>query len=234
MKSNRLINRPAPRRPLGKRLGKAIQRASFLVFVSCMFFTASGAMSLLFVALYQYLLVSPYFRLTEIVFEGADPELRKELVQMAGLDVDVSLLALDLPDIKQRMEIHPWVKCVELKRRFPSRLQVAVERRIPLALIGGASVYYVDHRGEIFKELEPGEDTSYPVITGLSEDRDARLRQISSALGLLRVLNQASLGGQKVAEINMRAGGQVSIFLEEIKVEIRSSIGGLSAKLKGP
>jgi len=235
MRKSLLINRPVKRRKktLLQRIGKAIQGTSYSIFVAASVLSAITAISILFVSLYQYLLGSPYFKLTDLNIEGTDPRMRQELIQMAGLDVDTSTIELDLEDIKQRMEIHPWVKSVQLKRDFPHALHVKVERHVPIALVNAGTVLYMDETGEIFKELEPGDDTNYPVITGIPEEPGIRKRHVSMAIGLLETLRKEGgpLAYERISEIHIRRNGLVSIYLMDMRVEIKCAGSGLMAKI---
>jgi cell division protein FtsQ len=232
---SRLVSRPVKRnkRPLSRRIGRALQRGSFALFSFALLLTFAGALSLGFVMLYQYLLKAPYFRLTELAFEGAEPAMEKELIQMAGLDVEISTLALDLDDIRQRMEIHPWVRKVEMQRRFPRGLHVKVEKRVPVALISEGAVSYVDANGEVFKEVEPGEDIHYPLLSGLSDKEETRRSRIQAALALLEILKGHSeiLSPERISEIHFKGGGLASIYLTDMKAEIKVDANRLVSKI---
>lgn len=232
---SKLVSKPIKRnkRPLSKRIGRAFQRGSFVLFSFVLLLTCTAALSLGFVMLYQYLLKAPYFRLTELAFEGVEPAMQKELIQMAGLDVETSTLALDLDDIRQRMEIHPWIRRVEIQRGLPRGLHVKVEKRVPVALISDGAVSYVDANGEVFKEVEPGEDIHYPLLSGLSDKEETRKGRILSALALLEALkgNEGVLSPERISEIHFRGGGLVSIYLTDMKAEIKADVTRLASKM---
>jgi len=235
MVPSRLKSRPVRRRraSLLSRIGTGIQKASFAAFVTVVFLISAALVSLAFVSAYQYLLTSSYFRLKNLVITGTGPEIERELIQMGGLDVEISTIDLDMKDIKQRMEIHPWVRSVSLKRQFPRSLHIEVERRTPIALVPGNIISFLDETGEVFKELKPGDNVEYPILTGLSEDHPIRKNQISMAVGLLKALKseEGSLSFDKVAEINMKANGLMTLYLTDLKAEIRCAGSDFAAKL---
>lgn len=235
MVPSRLKSRPVKRRKasLLSRIGTGIQKASFAAFITIVFLLSAALVSLAFVSAYQYLLTSPYFRLKDLVITGVGPEMERELIQMGGLDVEISTIELDIEDVKQRMEIHPWVRSVRLKRQFPRSLHIEVERHVPIALVSGNTISYLDETGEVFKELEPGDSVEYPILTGLSEDHPIRENQISMAVGLLKALKSegGSLSFDKVAEINMKANGLMALYLTDLKAEIRCAGSDFAAKI---
>ena len=75
-----------------------------------------------FVALYEYLLTSPYIRLEKVVITGVGGDIKKELIQSSGLTTDMTLLAINLKKVRDRMEGHPWIRSVKLQKQFPHTL----------------------------------------------------------------------------------------------------------------
>ncbi|UCF86205.1 MAG: FtsQ-type POTRA domain-containing protein, partial [Desulfobacteraceae bacterium] len=98
-------------------------------------FALVALISVGFLYLYHYLIASPYMKLQEVKVEGVDSELRHELIQASGLHSDLSLLAINLNSLKEKLTKHPWVRSVNLERRFPHTLIVQAEKETPWALV---------------------------------------------------------------------------------------------------
>jgi len=97
--------------------------------------------------------------------------LQPELVrQMAKLGPGANLLALKPFQVEQALETHPWIARATLTRKWPHRVRLHVQEREPMALVQAGELYYVDHRGNLFKPLSPGDPHDFPVITGLSRE----------------------------------------------------------------
>jgi cell division septal protein FtsQ len=99
------------------------------------------------------------------------------------------------------------------------------------------TVSFLDETGEIFKDLESGDSTEYPILTGLADASPLREKQISMAVGLLKALKreEGSISFDKVAEINIKANGLISLYLTDLKAEIRcigSDFAGKIPELK--
>src|SRR5512139_2385665 len=65
--------------------------------------TGLAGISVLFVVLYSYLLSSPYIRLEEVEIVGADEAMTKELQAMSGLNFDLSLLAINVDEVQEKL-----------------------------------------------------------------------------------------------------------------------------------
>ena len=68
------------------------------------------------------------------------------------------------------MAAHPWVRTVEVTRRFPSGVSVEVVEHVPAALAVLGDLYLVDEEGEPFKRLQPGDALDLPLVTGLDRE----------------------------------------------------------------
>ena len=76
--------------------------ATVRVFV---IFALICVISFSFLALYRYIVTSPYMRLEEVVLKGVDQKMKREIVQAGGLNSGLSLFALNLHEIKQMMKL---------------------------------------------------------------------------------------------------------------------------------
>lgn len=178
--------------------------------------------SLFFVFLYGYLLTSPLIRLEQVVFEGVDEQLKGELLALSDLNFEQSLLAIDMNDLRQTMEHHPWVRSVDLEKRFPHTLMIRVEKEDPWAVLAGEKLYYVNRSGAIFKEVGGGENLDYPVITGIAAEGEERERDLQCALQVLKSLeSEASPWSlDNLSEVHVRGGGDVSLYFSSLPVVV--------------
>jgi cell division protein FtsQ len=190
-------------------------------------------MSLAFLYLYGYLLTSPYIRLEEVVITGVDEELKSELLDMARLNYEHSLLAINLNELQERLEKHPWVRAVNLEKSFPHTLVIRVEKEEPWALALTNKLYYMDHRGSLFKELSADERIDFPVVTGLSEKEEERKEQIEAAVRILRLFEAGEppwdLG--HLSEVHMKQDGAADLYVSFIPGVVKVKVSDLATKL---
>jgi len=189
----------------------------FLVILGCV------VVSLMFLYVYGYLLTSPYIRLEKVVFQGVDGELKDKLLEMANLDFDLSLLAINLDEIKGKLQGHPWIRSVDLEKRFPHTLYIRAEKEEPLALVMLDNLYYMNRWGKVFKETDDMDSLDCPVVTGMSTKSDERGRQLQTALQVLRTIEaeQAPWCLGNLSEVHVRKDGNVSLYFTFLRAEIQ-------------
>ena len=161
--------------------GSAMLKISLLlVFVA--------VVSISFLALYQYLLSSPYMRLEEVQITGVEEELQAEIKELHDLDSSKSLLGINLNELKRDIEKHPWIRSVRLERRFPNTLIIDAERQEPLALALMDRMYYINRYGEIFKEIDGQDNIDFPLITGIPDDSATAREWLKNAVHVMDIL----------------------------------------------
>jgi cell division protein FtsQ len=105
------------------------------------------------------------FRLGRVEHPGLSRAEAAALIEQAGLNRSVSLLALRLDKIARQIRRDPWVKSVELARRLPDTLVIQVTRYRPVAILRFAGLHYLDASGVPFKGVESGDRLDLPTIT---------------------------------------------------------------------
>lgn len=139
------------------RLGKRILSLAML-----------GSLSFLGFSVYHYLQQSGSMNVGEIRVMGCLHTTRSELLHLAGVDFQASLLNLDLNKVSRRLSQHPWVEKAKVKRDWARKaLIIEVQERVPQALILLDDLYFVDRYGKAFKKAECRDRLDFPILTGL-------------------------------------------------------------------
>ncbi len=217
-----------PRRHL-RFLGQGLQWIGSGVLKVSLVLACLAALSVSFLLLYGGLLRSDLLRLEQVEIEGIAGGLRDELLQSCGLNSGVSLLAVNLEELKKAMEAHPWIKEVQLRKRFPHTLIIQAMPERPIALVLSRGFHYLNAQGEIFKRLEEWEKPDLPVITGLPDGEAAISERLKAAAELLEALDRGdgpwSLSA--LSEIHLGAFNRASLFFKGVPAEIRLPCGRL-------
>jgi cell division protein FtsQ len=205
------IRRPADKLEIRKR-NRRILRSVLIAFLA-----ADGALMVLL----GYLLVlhSAYFTLQQVDVMGNRHLSRAEVVEASEVERGTNLLTVDLGDIAGRLKRHPWVRSSSVYRRFPGRLMIEIEERIPRAVVAVEKLYYVDQQSEIFTRLLPGDPVDLPLFTGVKpEDLQAHGPEvrdlIRSGLNFLDVLEKsgADLQTAEIAEVRLDLDDGLSLY----------------------
>ncbi|MBW1805377.1 MAG: FtsQ-type POTRA domain-containing protein [Deltaproteobacteria bacterium] len=235
MKRKSVLNKQSVKRKQPKKVSKIwgmMRLVGSLSFKISIFLVGMVSISVLFLTLYQYLISSPHIRLEEVVFTDVDEDIKREIVEMARLNTDMSLLTINLHEIKERVERHPWIRSVEMEKRFPHTLIIQVEKEQPQALVALDKLAYMNRFGKIFKELGEMDETDYPVVTGVIKagaGQDTQLRLAAQVLKLFES-GKGAWSPEELAEIHVGENGELSLYSISIPAVIRINGRELDAK----
>lgn len=230
MRNRSVLHRQVVKRPR-RRLTPAVLGFARWVTAGCLkigfiivVFALVGAA---FVFLYQALARSAYFRLEQVEVRGVDEAVKTELIAAGGLNSAVSLLALNLGEVKGQMEQHPRVRKVSLRRRFPHTLLVEAEQERPVALLLRDRLYYVNRWGEVYKPVEEPERPDLPIVTGVSEEGVPGPRRLRPAVALLEALEEESdlWTRERLSEIHVEGDGTASLYFDHLAAAVRMPLG---------
>jgi cell division protein FtsQ len=120
-----------------------------------------------------------------------------------------NIWSLSKEEIGRRVQSHPYVREVAVRKAFPDKLVVRIEEREPVAMINLDALYYVDERGGIFKRLTAYDAKNFPILTGFSRDdlmaKDpVTIRNLKRTIDLLRHTETGSLS-RNISEVHYDA-----------------------------
>ena len=122
---------------------------------------AATVVALLCAALYR-LVQLPLFALHELHLTSAPGHVtRGQIETIAARALRGNFFTLDLGAARAAFETLPWVRKVDMRRRWPDRLELTLEEHVPLARWGTAAL--VNTHGEVFESAYEG---ALPVFVG--------------------------------------------------------------------
>lgn len=239
-KKQGLLRRGQPRNALRRR-----RRAPFKVWPRVLWITLGVAglagFCLGMVLLYYQLLTSPTFCITDvknIEVSGNQRFSRAQILEMARLDAQTSLLALRPTAVEQTLQAHPWIARAQLERRWPNRVALHLTERQPLALVQLEELYYTDFSGSLFKPT-PADPHDFPVITGLTREHFPDGERppselVVQVLKLLALFQEAPepLTSSQVAEIHVDPERGFTLYLSGSKTAVDLGFAALPEKIK--
>jgi cell division protein FtsQ len=186
---------------------------------------------------WRAVLASPALRLRTIRFEGLAQATADELLAISPVKAGDHLLTADVRAMERALARHPWVKRVEVRRRWPPALAVALTERRAAALVELSGLYLVDDEANVFKRAEPGDGLDLPLVTGIAradyEGHRARVEPLlAGALALARAWREGARDATaRLSEIHVDPGDGTTLFLGDEGVEVRLGLGDLETKL---
>lgn len=188
------------------------------------------------VELRRWALVSPRFELAAVSFTGLQRASRVELLRLAALTKGQNLWTLEVGALERAMLQHPWVKKVEVTRRFPNRVSVEVSEHVPEALAVMGELYVLDEEGEPFKRVTPGDGLDLPLVTGVDRegyvtDPAVARQRFQAALEVARAYAKESPGKpERLSEVRM--DGRDVTLVAASGQEVRLGEGNSEVKLQ--
>lgn len=221
--------RTEDRRPFFRDLLRFVTSVSFKVLI---LIVGMISVSLLFVYLYRALINSSYLKLRSIDVTGVDDGMKRQIIKAAGLNQDLSLLTINPNEIKAKIERHPWIRSVELEKQFPHTLVIKAEKESPRALVVFDKLFYMNREGKVFKELDQGDNTDYPVITGVSKTADNAGEKLALAARILDsfATETGLFSLDDISEIHMNDGGDALIYSLSMPLAVRMGVEDLDKK----
>lgn len=212
----------------------AVRKVTFFSLKICCLLMLVVSISFLFLYLYQHLISSPYVMLEEVNITGVDEKIKRELIEIAELDSELSLLTINLKGIKQMMESHPWVRSVEMEKNFPHALRIHAEREVAYAIVVLDRLYYMNRYGEPFKELEYSDNKDFPVITGVSPHEADQRHYMKLAAKILSVFEseEGDWSIDNLSELHFEDSEKVSLYSTSLPVVLKGGCDELVEKKK--
>ena len=204
-----------------------------IIALAVVLYRVSGPLAIAAVSLREFVLESAYFSVREIQVRGTTKLSGDEVIAMAGLRRGMSLWSIDLATIEKKIGRHPWVRRVFTRREFPRRVIIDVEERTPKAIVALRKLYYVDSDGVVFKEIAPGEDIKFPLLTGLRPEQlsppdPATRKRIKDAIRLSEMMVQRS---HSLSEIHFAKPDKLVVYTTAYPIALHMGWGNWSEKL---
>jgi cell division septal protein FtsQ len=213
-----------------KVLKKTIQVSSALLIISFLVFFSHQA--------YTQLLANPSFRVRDIQIRGCGKIARESLLSLASIEGMPNLFTVRVKDIGKRLESHPWIEGVGVRKVFPNRIMIEVQERKPIAIIQLEDLYYIDAKGVIFARVGDGDRYNYPIVTGLNRealDREPEetKQSITKAMELLLMAEKERVDPlEDISEIHLEKIFGIQCFTKAGGVRVDMGWDDFGEKLK--
>jgi cell division septal protein FtsQ len=187
---------------------------------------------------YVHLLADPFFRVREVEVEGNRKIPKETLLSLITIEGMPNLFTVRLREIAERVESHPWIDQVKVRKIFPNKILIQVEERKPIAILQLEELYYIDQQGVIFSRAGDRDEYNYPFLTGLTRDvleKDPAeaTRLITKALELLRAADKEKASPlEEISEVHMEKAFGVQCFTQAEGLEVRMGWDHFGEKLK--
>ena len=107
------------------------------------------------------------FELELVKFKGDKYIGQAQLIEELGLFDGIPILAIDLNELRTEIKTRNWVKDAQIKRILPSKLEINITERKPLAIWQyQKQLFLIDADGIVLMDLDAAEGLPFPLIVG--------------------------------------------------------------------
>jgi len=179
----------------------------------------------------------PVFPLREVKVTGPLAHVTRDQVQLiVKRELKGNFFTLDLEHAKSAFQKLPWVRSVSVRRRWPDRLEVAVEEHVALARWG--SMALVNTRGELFGGASGNDLPMFIGPSGSEKELAQRYGQFRQALAPLGLApSQVVLSPRRAWQLRLDNGLTVELGREQVEPRLAKFVrvyGQTLAKLDRP
>lgn len=164
----------------------------------------------------------PYFRLKSVrVICDTHTASAESLASRAGLYEGTSLWKVDPAAAASRLKAQPWVREVQVNRRFPDHVSVSVARRTAVAAtVSENGPFLIDASGVVYREEGPVRFPDVPYLTGWNElgSRSAQITTLKRSLDLLQALEGQ---GIRISELHVDGAGDFWLYPDGRSFSVR-------------
>lgn len=188
---------------------------------------------------YRLVRDASYFRLQTVTVVGNRLLSRNDIQYLLAIPTPATIWQLDLTRMGARLERHPYVESVTIRRLMPDTLTVTVEERVPyLVAMAGQQRMVLDVDGVVLGPFVPRRDARLPQLK-LSDGRaltpGMRLRQqdVRQALDLVWAYRRSAVAERmRLVALMVEASGTVVAEVEPYPFAIRLGQEALATQLE--
>ncbi|PIR31827.1 MAG: hypothetical protein COV36_06745 [Alphaproteobacteria bacterium CG11_big_fil_rev_8_21_14_0_20_44_7] len=126
-------------------------------------------------------------KLDLVTFKGDKYIGQAQLVEELGLFDGIPILALNLEELRNEIKTKNWVKEAQIRRELPSKLQIKIVERTPIAIWQYKhELNLIDEEGKVLTKLDSADGLPFPLIVG--EGANIKATEIFSLLETEKLL----------------------------------------------
>lgn len=170
----------------------------------------------------------PHFRLSQVVVTHELSEVKRAEIERAiGGLLRGNFFSVNVDSLRQSLETLPWVRHAEVRRRWPSSLDVRIEEHVPVAHWGDSGSQLVNTHGEVFSAVMTV-PRALPTLRGPLAVAPEMLAHYQEAVELLRPLGRSpqtlSVSARLAVQLQLDDGMVVELGRQQAKLPLRARL----------
>lgn len=153
-----------------------------------------------------YMKTSPRFEVEKLSVSGLRRVDESQVLAQAGFNIGTNVFDVNLGEIRERVELIPWVRHALVERVLPDQIIIKVVEREPIGLSRIRGEIYQFDADAMILDPDPAVGTSFPILDGLGSDSERNVKKVETYRKVLDDLGETSL-----SEVRITDGGDVSV-----------------------
>ena len=189
-----------------------------------------SAAAVLFGALVVWAAHLPVFPLREVIVMQELREVRRSEVEQSLSDrLRGNFFSINLDGVRRSLEQLPWIRHVDIRRRWPSSLEVSIEEHVPAAFWGQSTGQLVNSYGEVFAaEMNASPTAPIPLLVGPSGWAPEMLTYYREAAEMLkplgRVPQELNVSPRLAMQLRLDDGMIVELGRQQTKAPVKERL----------
>jgi cell division protein FtsQ len=167
----------------------------------------SGTLGYSGYSLVRYARTASRFEVKQLSVSGLQHVQEDEVLARAGFEIGTNVFAVDLDELRSRVEQIQWVRHAIVQRVLPDQIFIKVVERQPIGLGRIRGELYQFDTDAMLLEPDPVTNASFPILDGLRpDDAKGNLEKVDIYQSVVEDLGQTEL-----SEVHISDSGEVSV-----------------------
>lgn len=124
---------------------------------------------LLIIIVLCLILTSSLFNITEIIVSGNKEVSSEEIISLSKIEKYINIFKMDKLQAVEGIEENAYIENVQIKRKFPNKIEIQVEERVVKYMLQFADSYvYINNQGYMLEISN--EKLEIPILIGVTTD----------------------------------------------------------------
>ncbi len=176
------------------------------------------------IGIFIFIILSPIFNTKNININGTNIVSKEQVLSLSQLEKDINLFKLSKKQIEKNIKENPYIKKVEIKRKWPDTINIIVTERLATFMLEyGASYAYIDNQGYIL-EISANKKEGLAKIAGYitKEDeiipgnrlKEEDLEKLNTVLKIMATAKNNNIM-EMITTINIENDSNYTLYLEK-------------------
>lgn len=149
---------------MGEKVDKQIKKKKLgLVIILLLLFLST------FIILYTQ---TTFFNVKNVDVIGNSTIEKEKIIMASGLIMGENIFKVNTSLMEDNLLLHPYIKSIEVSRKFPNKIKIDVLERRELSVISYVNSYiYIDEEGIVLNILSKRKEDKLPILMGLNIEK---------------------------------------------------------------